>query len=469
MSTSHTSESTSYRDKLSTVDEKGRRIWIYPKKVTGKFYNLRTYVSWFLLAFLFAGPFLKIKGEPFLMFNVLERKFVLFGQVFWPQDFHLFVLAFIILIVFVVLFTVAFGRLFCGWVCPQTLFMEMVFRKIEYWIDGDWKQQKELDNAPWTAAKIRKRILKHSVFFLIAFIISNTFLAYIIGIGQLEKIITDPPSEHVGGLTSMMVFSGAFYFVFAFFREQVCTNVCPYGRFQGVMLDRNSIVVTYDYHRGEPRGMIRKKEDQREKGDCVDCHECVRVCPTGIDIRNGTQLECVNCTACIDACNHVMEKIKKPKGLIRYASESEIADRVKFTFTNRLKGYTAVLSLLIVAMVALLVTRSDVETTLLRIPGLTFQKMDDGRISNMYNFKVLNKTGQDLPLAFRITSGPGEIKIIGNPVEVEPHGMKEGELLIMLDKEELHDFNVKVTVGVYHNEELIETIKTSFLGPIKTY
>ncbi len=322
----------SFRDSLSTVSKEGKRKWVYPKKPSGKFYNARTIVSIILLAILFGTPFIKVDGHPFVLFDVIHRNFIIFGILFGPHDFFLFGLLMITFIVFIFLFTVVFGRVFCGWICPQTIFMEMVFRKIEYWIEGDFRQQMALNKSPWTSEKIFKKTSKQSIFFTISFIISNFFLAYLIGMDQLIKIVTDPPSEHINGLMAMLAFSGVFYWVFSSFREQACTMVCPYGRLQGVLLDQDSVVISYDYVRGEPRGKIRKSETQDKKGDCVDCHLCVDVCPTGIDIRDGVQLECVNCTACIDACDDVMDKIKKPRGLIRYDSLNGIENKEKEKF-----------------------------------------------------------------------------------------------------------------------------------------
>jgi cytochrome c oxidase accessory protein FixG len=318
VTTPDTPQRDSFRDHLATADRTGRRLWVYAAKPRGRLYNARTIVAVGLLAFLFAAPFIRLNGEPLLLYDIHSRRLIIFGLAFWPQDFHLFVLATITFIVFVVLFTAIFGRLFCGWICPQTVFLEMVFRRIEYWIEGGPARQRKLTAQAWNGEKTFKRLFKHGLFFAISFVIGNTFLAYIIGADQLIAIITAPPSAHLIGLTAMLVFSFLFYGVFAWFREQACTLVCPYGRLQSVLIDRNSIVVAYDYKRGEPRAALDRGGKKPDVGDCVECLACLHVCPTGIDIRNGTQLECVNCTACIDACNRTMRKIGLPEGLIRY-------------------------------------------------------------------------------------------------------------------------------------------------------
>jgi len=487
-------DTEAYRDKIATVDEAGKRIWIYPKKPRGPFTNARTYLSWVLLAFLFGMPFVKAGGEPILLFNVLERKFILFGITFMPQDFHLFVLAMITFIVFIVLFTVVWGRLFCGWACPQTIFMELVFRKIEYVIEGDANAQRRLNDAPWTTDKIIKKVSKQAIFFLIAVLVSNTFLAYIIGVDEVIKIATEPLSLHLKGFIAMLLFSGAFYFVFSYLREQVCVAICPYGRLQGVMLDRNSIVVAYDFVRGEPRGKLKKERKAKpaqspiariqaqvgaepeasngnaaeaiKLGDCIDCKLCVQVCPTGIDIRNGTQLECVNCTACIDACDEVMVKVKRPKGLIRYDSHNGIVEGRKKLFTGRVIAYTAVLAVLVAVNIALLTARTDVEALLLRTPGMLFQEVDETHISNLYNYQVINKTNEELPLEFRLAEGTkGQIQLVGELPNAEPGKIAKGALFIILEKGALQGRKTEIHVEVYSNGKLIDKAETNFLGP----
>lgn len=460
----------SFRDSIATVDKQGKRVWVYPKKPGGKWFNRRAVFGYVLLAFLLVGPFLRIGGEPLLQLDVLGRRFVILGQTFWPQDIHLFVLGFIASIVFIALFTVAFGRLFCGWACPQTVFMELVYRRLEYWIEGDWKQQQALNKRPLDVDKALRKGVKHALFFLVAFIIGNTFLGYIIGSDRLIQIITEPPAQHLGGLAAMFGFSLVFYGVFAFMREQVCTTVCPYGRLQGVLLDRRSVVIAYDRVRGEQRAHFRKGEDRASvgKGDCIDCKACVHVCPTGIDIRNGTQLECVNCTACIDACDHMMGAVGLPKGLIRFASEAEIADRKAFRWTTRMKAYSAVLVVLIGVILTLIVMRSDVETTVLRTPGMLYQTRPDGRISNLYNYKVVNKTSREMPIRFVLENVKGSIELVGKELELHQAELAQGSLFIILDPSTLSGMKTKVSIGVYSADRLLETVSTSFVGPIRS-
>lgn len=465
-------DAESYRDHLTTVDDEGKRKWIFPVKPSGKYYRARTYVSWVLLAVLFGLPLIKINGEPFFLFNILERKFILFSIVFTPQDLHLFALAMITMFVFIALFTVVFGRLFCGWACPQTIFMEMVFRKIEYAIDGDANAQRRLTEAPWDINKLTKRILKHAIFFAIAVLIANVFLSYIIGADSVFRIISEPVGVHFGGFIAMLIFSGIFYFVFTWFREQVCTNVCPYGRMQSVLLVPDSVIVHYDFVRGEPRGKLHKPVSatvvQPVLGDCIDCKLCVRVCPTGIDIRNGTQLECVNCTACMDACDSIMDKIERPKGLIRYDSLNGIKSGKRKILTPRAIGYSAILALLLILQGFLFGTRSEVETIILRTPGMLYQKIDDTHYSNLYNYQVINKTSKEiLGLEFRLV-GEGRVRLVGEEIPpVQKQSMTEGAFFIELPVAALSGSKTMLSIDVYAHGKLIETVKTNFLGPIK--
>ncbi|HAW51283.1 MAG TPA: cytochrome c oxidase accessory protein CcoG, partial [Flavobacteriales bacterium] len=282
--------------------------------------------------------------------------------------------------------------------------------------------------------------------------------------------ITDPPAEHLQGLGFMFIFTGVFYFVFAWFREQVCIVVCPYGRLQGVMLDANSIVVAYDYIRGEKRAKYRKDEKRADtnKGDCIDCHQCVHVCPTGIDIRNGTQLECINCTACMDACDDIMDKVGLQRGLIRYDSEKGIAENQSWKLAARTIAYSAVLLILMVIFSFLLVSRNDVEASLLRTPGMLYQKKENNQISNLYNLKIINKTNKEIEMQLKLLNMKGEIIMIGSSeLKLEPQGVIESVLFLQLNADDLKSMKTEIEVGVYSNNELIETVETNFMGPTK--
>lgn len=459
------SNNESFRDSFNTINKEGKRNWIYAKRPKGKLYNARTIVSLFYLTLFFTLPFIRLNGNPYFLFNILERKFIFFGVTFWPQDFFIFGIGMLIFILFVVLFTVVFGRVFCGWACPQTIFMEMVFRRIEYWIEGDATHQQALDKMPYNIEKITKRGAKHLVFLLFAFLIANTFLAYIISSDELFKMIREPLREHKGTFVSLLIFTGIFYAVYAWFREQVCLIVCPYGRLQGVMTDKNSILVAYDYLRGEPREKL-KKDSRTDKGDCIDCFQCVKVCPMGIDIRNGTQLECTSCTACIDSCDIIMEKIGQPKGLIRYASENGIANKQKLRVTSRIIAYSSVLLVLIGLLAVLLLTRKDVDTTIFRTPGMLFQKQENDMISNLYNIKILNKTHKDVPVRLKMETPGGKIKMIGKEMVIQHESKGESEFFILFPKKILKDRKTVVWIGVYSGSEKLETVKTNFLGPV---
>lgn len=464
-------ENDAFRDTIGTLDDAGKRKFIFPKKPQGKLYEYRKWVSYGLLLILVANPFVKINGNQFMMFNVLERRFNIFGFPFWPQDFYIFVMVLIAMVVFVILFTVVFGRIFCGWICPQTIFMEMVFRRIEYWIDGDRGAQIRLDKQPWNADKIRKRLLKWSIFFVISFGIANIFLAYVIGSDALFLMMKEGPVAQSGNFLALLLFTGVFYFVYVWFREQVCIIACPYGRLQGVLLDNHSINVSYDFVRGEKqlgRAKFNKKEDRAAsgKGDCIDCMQCVNVCPTGIDIRNGIQLECINCTACIDECNTIMSGVGLPQGLIRYATQDEIEKKAPFRFTARMKGYTAVLGIIIGVLIGLLLLRKDVQADILRLPGQLYEHRGEN-ISNVYTFKIVNKTTRELDsVHLKLIGAQGAIRTVGREMfTIKKQDMSQGTLFIEIRQHLLESEKTKLHIGVYQGSKLLTTTSTNFMAP----
>lgn len=460
-----------FRDSVGTMEQSGKRKWVFPRKPKGKYTNYRTIVAYFLLAVFFILPFLKINGNPVLMFNILDREFYIFGMPFYPQDFSILALGAIASIVFIILFTVVYGRIFCGWICPQTIFLEMVFRKIEYAIEGDRNKQMKLAKQPWNAEKIWKRSLKWGIYIIISLIVTHFMFMYIVGKEEVLKIMKEGPLAHPTNFLVMIFFTAAFYFVFTWFREQVCTLVCPYGRLQGVLIDKQTINVYYDYKRGENRAKWKKGEDRKAagKGDCIDCHQCVVVCPTGIDIRNGQQLECVNCTACIDACDEVMTKVGLPPGLIRYATEEEIEEEKPFKFTGKMKAYTAVLVGLWVALGVLLYNRGSMEAKFIKPAGSTFV-IRDGRISNTYNYTLLNKSNEKVEVTFKIEepesgvisySGKNKILVEGDKITKGTINVSFPESLIKLSKQ-------NITIGVYDQKgKKIDEYQTYFEGPFK--
>lgn len=455
-----------FRDQSSTISEDGKkRKWLYPKVIKGKLYQYRSVVSYFFLTLLFAAPFLKLNGEQLVLLNILERKFVFFGVIFWPQDFYLFVLALLTFIVFIVLFTVVFGRVFCGWACPQTIFLEMVFRKIEHLTEGDSVKQKKLDDGPLTTEKIVKKTVKHFLFLAVSFTIANIFLSYLIGSQTLLKIITEPVSSHVSGFIAICVFTVVFYLVFARMRELVCIVACPYGRLQGVLLDNQSIIVAYDYHRGEPRGK-RVKEQQQLTGDCIDCKLCVQVCPTGIDIRNGTQLECVNCTACIDACDMVMEKINRPLRLIGFKSEEEIAEKKTFKLNKRIYGYSAVLLILMTVLAYLLMSRSTVETTILRAGGTLYQLREkDKTVSNLYNSELVNKTNSAIEFEIIPDDKNAKIQYIQKETTVKGGESIKITFFVILPQQSVRQYKSIIGFKLMSEGKEIDHFKTTFIAP----
>jgi cytochrome c oxidase accessory protein FixG len=479
-----------YRDHINTIRPDGKRAWIFAKKPKGRFYQWRTLVSYVLLALMFFGPYVRIHGQPLLLINVLERKFILFGFVFWPQDFYLVVLGLLTLILTIVLFTSVFGRIWCGWTCPQTVFMEMVFRKIEYLIEGDFQQQKQLAASPWNANKILRKGAKFLIFYTISFAIANTFLAYIIGSEELFKIISEPVTQHIAGFAAINLFTIVFFLVFARFREQVCHFACPYGRFQSALVDNDTISVTYDFKRGEKRGTLgaRKKAGfslvaaaeaggasqaqlnagSNPYGDCIDCGSCVVVCPSGIDIRNGIQLECVQCTACIDACDKMMDAVGKPRGLIRYTSYNNVKDGKNSLFKFRTAGYLAVWLLVLSIFTGLLLTREQIETVLLRQPGMLAQRLPDGFVGNMYSLKVFNKTFESQRTDIRLApefADKGEIRFIDTMTETAAQNFTQVRFIVALKPEAIGTVNIPIEFDILLNGQFLRKKQTVFIAP----
>lgn len=456
----------SYRDKISTINMNGKRRYIHPKIPKGKFTSLRSILAAILLFLLFAFPLIKVNGDPIMMLNLIERKFIIFGIIFWPQDTFILLLMTLSFLLFIILFTVIYGRIFCGWFCPQTIFMESIFRRIENWIEGSPSNRKKLNEMSWNAKKLSKKLSKWVIFYLISFVLVNVILWYFMSFYKWLRYAGEL-GEHLFGIILIFAFTTAFFAVYTWFREQICIIACPYGRMQSVLADPSTIVISYDYLRGEPRG-TQKKGSSRETtglGDCIDCFACVNVCPTGIDIRNGTQLECVNCTACIDACDTVMNRVDKPKGLIRYASEKEISTGRKNGLSIRVIAYSVVLLGLLTFFLSVLITRTDVETSILRTPGILYQEVGADSLSNLYNIKVVNKTRSEGLVDIALSSMEGKVDIIGGPLKVAPNKKTESVLFIKMVKKATPSNRFKVKLNILLNGEIIDQTEVTFIAP----
>lgn len=448
-------QQATFRDRPINIDDTGKRKWIFARKPKGKWYTRRTIMAWSFLAFLVLAPFIKVGQNPLVLLDIVHRKFVLFGQVFMPQDTYILALIMAVTVVSFVLFTVAFGRLFCGWACPQTLFLEHVFRRIEYLFDGNYRKGK-----PTPSTGIKK-IAKHAVFIVVSIFFTNAFLNWFTGPERLFEIISGSITAHFGGFLVMLGISLFYYWIYAYFREQVCTMVCPYGRMQGVLIDSKTISIAYDYKRGEPRGA-------KSSGACISCNRCVSVCPTGIDIKNGTQLECTNCTACIDECNQVMTALKRPLNLIRYTSVDEIENGKSSFFNARTIAYSAVLVALFTVLVVVISKKTDVDTTIQRLPGTMYQQIDASTFSNVYNIKFVNKTAEKKNLTLKIISPEkGSIEVSGAQPNVAAHSNLESVVMVKLPNTVLKRKSTTLKIGIFENDKLLETVETIFLSPTK--
>lgn len=458
---------TSFRDTLGIVSSEGKRIWIYAKIPKGKFYAYRLLLGYTILLFFFISPYIKVSGEQILLLDVLHRKFIFFGSIFTPQDFYVFYIVMLGFMVFIVLATVVYGRIWCGWACPQTLFMELLFRNVERIIEGSATKRKKIDKQRLSFEKIIRKSLKHIAFFGLSIFISFTVLMYLKGSDFMFDALNKEFSENRSLFIAMFVFGSIVFLFYSQIRELACTIMCPYGRLQGALLDPNSMIVSYDYKRGEPKAPYIKDENRvlEKKGQCTDCKACVQVCPTGIDIRNGTQLECINCAACVDACNQTMKRTNQPKGLIRYSTQRSIETGEKWKFTPRIAAYSVVLIGIIVFLVFLLTKRNDFETIITRTPNTTYQLQDSNKISNLYNVSVQNKTLSDEKLSIRLINHKGDIKLATGKKYFSVKATEETEFIVIiyLYKNQLNKKKEKIEVGIFKNNKLVDKVNVTFL------
>lgn len=374
-----------------TIGEGGRRNWIYAREVKGFFTRRRHLVAWLLLVLYLGVPWLTWQGVPLLQVDVFARRLTLFGRYFYAQDIGLFLPGFLAFIVVVFLVTAKWGRVWCGWACPQTVFLQFVFAPLEKLVEGRAAKRRARDAAGFSWDKAGRKVVKHALFFAVAAVIGNTALAYFWGRDNVLWALSNPPWVNPAGFAFVTAFTLVFYWVFAYFKEQACVIVCPYAKFQSVLLDEQSLIVGYDARRGEPRGRLAGgKRDGL--GDCVDCRQCIAVCPTGIDIRKGVQLECLACTRCIDACDDIMRAWKKPPGLIRYASLRELAGGAARGIRKRLAVYGALAAVLGGVSLFLLITRPEVTVDPLRQGRVPYTLVGEDSVVNTFTLNLRNKS-----------------------------------------------------------------------------
>ncbi len=409
---------------LSTMTLDGKRRWLYPVLSKGRHWWQRLLTAVGLIALFLALPVVQVGGNPAVFLDVVHRQFHFFGLTLYPTDTILLMLFLLLMLLGIIMLTAFLGRVWCGWGCPQTVYMEFVFRPIERLFEGREMQRKRRDEGPWTFDKVWRKGLKWGVFWAIAMFLSHAFLAYFVSWHALLAWAGGSPGEHPKIFAGMLFVSGLIFFDFAYFREQMCTITCPYARIQSALQDKDSMIVAYDPNRGEPRGRRTRELRKQEKaglaialGDCIDCGACVRTCPTGIDIRDGLQMECIGCTQCIDACNGIMESISKPHGLIRYSSEHAIEEH---TETHIIRPRTVLYSLLWVGLLGafgfMLTTRDALSVDVGRAVGAPFTRIDKHTVANRVRFRLRNQTGNAATFHIEPVSPKGlEVKIIGDP------------------------------------------------------
>lgn len=447
---------------LPTLNEDGSRRWIRPKPSSGRHWHRRRVAAYSLMLLFFAIPYIRFRDRPLVLLDIVRREFTLIGTTFLPTDTLLFMLLLLSVVVSIFLLTALFGRVWCGWACPQTVYMEFLFRPVERLLEGGRSGSLALDRAGGHLHP--RRLLKYAIYFVLALFLAHTFLAYFVGVENLAVWVRRSPFEHP---TSFLVMAGTtalIFFDFTYFREQTCIVACPYGRWQSVLLDSQSLVVAYDYNRGEPRAKGREKAEGA--GDCIDCNACVHTCPTGIDIRDGLQMECIHCTQCIDACNDIMRKVNRPEGLIRYTTQDTLRGKGSNWLRPRVVLYPAALVLFLGAFVWAIASRAEAEITLLRGIGAPFAVGTDGRVSNQVRVKVVNRSRSAHDYHITVEGAPG-ITVIApeNPLRVAAGAMATTSIFVLLASDEFTNGEREVMVRVASGATFGESIPWRLAGP----
>ena len=456
---------------LPTLNEDGTRRWIRPKPSHGRWWHRRRVVAYALMVLFFAVPHLRLFGKPIFLMDLPRREFILMGYTFLPTDTLLFMLVLASGVIGIFLLTAFFGRAWCGWACPQTVYLEFLFRPIGRWFDGGYVGSRNLDKQhAWFTPR---RLAKYVTFFLLALFVSHTLLAFFVGTENLYHWVLHSPAQHPTAFFFIVVFTGLVWFNFTYFREQTCLIVCPYGRWQSALIDRQSLIVAYDTRRGEPRAHATTNRDPNA-GDCIDCNACVQTCPTGIDIRNGLQMECVHCTQCIDACDDVMTRVGKPTGLIRYSSQDAMAGKARRLLRLRTVLYPTVLLLLLSGLVAALVTKDAIDVTVLRGIGAPFTEEADGRIANQIRVKITNRRNSPQPVIIQVTDledaglSASEITVVNpeTPLTIAAGDTRSTSLFILLPRRAFAHGERHMALHVTDPAGFDQTITWRLLGPV---
>lgn len=407
-------------ERLASTDEKGRRVFLHPADVKGHYKRWRNVIHSVLMAAFLLLPWIKINGHQAVLLNIAERRFSIFGLAFWAHDAPMLWFVFLSVFFAISLITAVWGRLWCGWACPETVFVESLYRRLERWIEGNHIQRRSLEKLPWTLKKIGLRAVKWTVFLAVTLVLTHSFMAYFIGTEQLAEMMRARPQAHPVAFSFMFFSTVIILFSFGWFREQFCIVLCPYGRFQSVLMDDDSMVVAYDVKRGEPR---RGHDVSKfEQGDCVNCYRCVQVCPTGIDIRRGVQMECIACTACVDACNEVMLNVKQPPGLIRYTTERSLQKLPTRHFRARVVLLSLALLSVLSGLAYVMIKRPPVKATLFTAKTTqTYQVVQEGEdpmLTNSFFLTASNYRFEDAELKLVPQNAAVEVLAQRNPLPV---------------------------------------------------
>lgn len=458
-------------DRLTTTDEEGHRVYLYPEDVKGRWINRRQTFYAFLIFVFMILPWIHFQGKQVILLNIPDRNFVFFGHVFYGHDAPFLVFLLLIFILSMGLLTTMLGRAWCGWACPQTVFIHSIYGRIERWIEGSARKRQKRDAQGWTWQRFFLKLAKWIVFLLVSLHISHSFLGYFVGTRELLMISLGSPLEHLTLFFTMLFFTGIFLFDFGWFREQFCLIACPYGRFQSVMMDEHSLVVAYDPKRGEPRRA--KGIEKNQEGDCVNCGHCVRVCPTGIDIRDGaSQFECIACTQCIDACDEIMLRVGKPEGLIKYSSESEASGMKIQWLRARSLIYGLLLVLVLSVFAHFLEKHKDLDVVILRSQGAPFQVIDEGRaILNRFQLQFIHHDNEVLNIEIRLEDKREEITLVAQRLDLKlKSGQNNAQVFVRFSPSVLDQGNGKTKISIINKnneskEMMIKELEVNLVGP----